>query len=180
MPHQGESKMCKMCCEEIAAAAKKCPYCHHWQYWASLITFHPLFSLVFLIPMMILFIAFMVWFQNALFYKGEPFRDHADQITVIKSTMEFGQDQSGPTVAVVGVLKNPSPIDWKDVRLQAEFFDAKGTLIDASQQDEYRSPRLPANQEVGFKVSLTRQFPESKYSRYKVRAISAIDSRQRF
>ena len=180
MPHQGESKTCKMCCEEIAAAAKKCPYCHHWQYRLSLIVFHPLFALVPFLVFMVLLISFYEMTLKGIFGKGEPFQKYADQITITESKMEFGQDQCGPVVAVVGKLKNSSPVDWKDVRIQVEFFDSKGKLMDAAQQNEYSSPRLPADQEIAFKVSFTRQFPEKEYASHKVCVISATDSRQRF
>ena len=108
MPHQGESKTCKMCCEEIAAAAKKCPHCHHWQHWLSTTIVHPLFGfLFFIVPLAVLWIMGIVLLGN-VFRKGEPFQNHADQITITESRMEFGQDHCGPTVAVVGKMKNSS------------------------------------------------------------------------
>jgi hypothetical protein len=180
MPHQGESKICKMCCEEIAVAAKKCPHCHHWQYRLSLIVFHPLFALI---PALVLLVVFGLCYEMVIkdiFAKGEPFQKYADQISITESKMEFGQDQSGPTIAVVGRVKNSSPVDWKDVRIHVEFCNSGGKLVDAGQQNEYSSSRLPANQDIAFKVSLPRQFPESEYASHKIRVFSATDCKQRF
>jgi len=180
MPHQGESKTCKMCRMGIPAEAKKCPYCLHWQYRLTMIMFHPAFGVVFgLIPIMAIFIVFMVSL-NTIFSKGEPFQNYAGQIAIVESKMEFGQEQSGPIVAVVGKIKNASSVDWKDLCIQVEFFDDKNSLIDADQQSEYRSPKLPAGQEIGFKISFPRPFPEKKYVRYNVRVISAKDEQHRF
>ena len=46
MTSPSETKTCRMCCMEIAAAAKKCPFCHHWQNKFSMITFHPAFAVL--------------------------------------------------------------------------------------------------------------------------------------
>jgi hypothetical protein len=165
---------------DIPAKAKKCPFCHHWQHWLSLTVVHPAFGFVFFaIPLMIFYILITVWFHNQ-FSKGEPFQKYAGQITVVESKIEFGQDHNGPVVAVVGKIKNTSPVDWKEVRIHAEFFNAKDALIDVDQQSEYQSPSLPAGQEIGFKVYFPRQFPEKEYVRHKIRVISAKDARESF
>ena len=80
---------------------------------------------------------------------------------------------------VIGKVKNLSPVEWKDVRFQVDFFDPKGQLFDTGQQEGY-TWRLLAGQETAFKVSFHRQFPKEKYASYKVRLISAVDARQRF
>ena len=92
--------------------------------------------------------------------------------------MEFGDDQCGPVVIVVGRVANHSPIEWKDVRFEVEFLDSKGELFDAGQQETF-TWRLPAGQENAFKVSFRRQFPEKQYDSHKVRIVSAVDGRKR-
>lgn len=169
-----------MCCEAIAAAAKKCPHCHHWQHRLSLVVYHPLFALI---PLFILFALLGSFYEMAIkdiLAVGEPFQKYADQITITESKMQFGQDQNGPTIAVIGRIENTSPLDWKYVRLQVEFSNSDGKLVDAGQQTEYSSPRLPADQDIAFKVSFPRQFPESEYTNHKIRVISAVDCKQRF
>jgi hypothetical protein len=115
--------------------------------------------------------------MDHLFTRGEPFQAYADQIVVVESKLEFGRDQDGPIVAVVGTLRNESAVDWKDVRLQAEFFNAQDALFDVNQENECRCPSLPAGQKIAFKVSFPRQFPEKEYVRHSVRVLSAKDVR---
>jgi len=175
-----QTRTCRTCCKEIAFEAKKCPFCQHWQGRFSALMHHPLFSMLFIVVPMGVLYALSLVVQHDIFLKGEPFHDHAGQVTVVESKIEFGEDQHGPIVAVVGRIKNSSPVDWKESHLQVVFFNSKGELIDAGQENEYRSPFLPTEQEVAFKVSFPRQFPESEYASHKVGVISAKDSSVRF
>lgn len=166
----------------IPAGAKKCPYCHHWQYRLSQIVLNPLFGLVIVLVVFLPMVAFYCVMMDRILSKGEPFRDYAQQITIVESKMEFGkeEDEQGRSiVAVVGRIKNASPIDWKELHLQVDFLDSKGELIDAG-QESWCSPFLPANDEVAFKVSFTRQFPESQYAQHKIRVAYAVENRALF
>ena len=107
----------------------------------------------------------------------EPFQKHSEEIRSSGNKMEFGEDQSGPAVIVVGTVRNSSPVDWKEVRLQVDFFDKTGQLFDTGQQKTWMY-RLPANQNTSFKVSFRRQFPEKKYAKHTVYVVSAVDSRK--
>jgi hypothetical protein len=176
MSQVGETKTCKMCSMGIPVTARKCPYCHHWQHWSSLR--HPLVVFLFLfIPMIVLYATVMATILPHPFREWERFPMHSDQVRITESTMEFGEDQCGPAVIVVGKVENLTPVDWKDVRFQIDFFNPKGQLFDTGQQEAY-TWRLPAGQECNFKVSYRRQFPEKEYASHKVRVVSAVDSRQ--
>lgn len=171
-----ETKTCKMCGMGIPAKARKCPYCHHWQRWFSLQ--NPLIVvLCIFIPLFCIFGATMDTVLRRPFREWERFDKHADQVTIAESKMEFGEDQCGPAVIVVGKVANSASVDWKDVRFQVDFFNPKGEFFDTGQQEIY-TWRLPANQETAFKVSFHRQFPQKEYTNYKVRVDSAVDSRQ--
>jgi hypothetical protein len=164
---------------EIPNQAKKCPYCHHWQYRWSTIVFNPLFGIVFLVVFIILPMSYLQSKIYETFNSREQFRGFTNQISIVDTKMEFGEDQSGPVVIIIGKMKNDSPVDWKDVRLHVDFYNGIGELIDTGQQESYNW-RLPAGDETSFKMSLQRQLPEKEYSTYKVRVISAVDARQRF
>ena len=133
---------------------------------------HPLFGLLFVgVPLLVLWIVGIVVLAS-VFRKGEPIlQKHANQVTITESRMEFGQDHCGPTVAVVGKMKNSHAVDWRNVCFQVEFFDSKGSLVDAAQKkDDYSFTRLlPAGQELGFQISIPRQFPEKNYASHKIR-----------
>ena len=175
MVQESETKTCKMCGLGIPVAAKKCPYCHHWQRWLSLQNPSFLMPLIF-IPLMILYGIVMQTFLGRMVREWEPFSKHSQEVTIVEDKMEFGEDQCGPAVIVVGKVKNASQVDWKDVRFQIDFFNPKGQLFDTGQQEAY-TYRLPAGQECPFKVSFRRQFPEKEYAKHTVRIISAVDSR---
>src|SRR5260221_9373320 len=103
-------KTCKICCMEIPKAARKCPYCHHFQNRLSMLMFHPLFAVLFgSIPLAIMLIIFTTIFETGKDYDG-----YRDQIVVTDSQLVFGDTKSGPTVAVIGTIKNTSPISWKE------------------------------------------------------------------
>ena len=47
-------------------------------------------------------------------------------IKVADTKLEFGEDQCGPVVVVIGKMRNLSPVEWKDVRFQVDPFNRKG------------------------------------------------------
>ena len=165
-----------MCGMGIPTAARKCPYCHHWQRWLNLQ--NPTISALFVVvPLFILYGVVMQGFLGRMVREWEPYRMHREEVRVVEDKLEFGEDQSDPIVVVVGRVKNSSQVDWKDVRFQVEFFNDKGELFDAGQQEAYTC-RLPAEQESSFKVSFRRQFPEKEHARHKIGIVSAVDSRK--
>ncbi len=177
MIQEGETKTCKMCSMGIPANARKCPYCHHWQRWRSLQ--HPaVVALLISSPVLAMF-AVLAMFFNKEFREWEPFAKYSDQVRIVESKMEFGEDKCDPAVVVIGKVENLSPVDWKDVRFHVEFFNSKDELFDTGQQECY-TWRFLAEQESSFKISLHRQFPQKEYARYEIRIVSAMDSRQRF
>jgi hypothetical protein len=176
MVQEPETKTCKMCGMGIPIAAKKCPYCLHWQRWLSLQNPSLLIPLIF-IPLMVLYGILMQTVLGRMVREWEPFPKHSQEVRLIEDKMEFGEDQCGPAVIIVGKVKNDAQVDWKDVRFQVDFFNPKGQLFDTGQQEAY-TYRLPAGQECAFKVSFRRQFPEKEYTKHSARVISAVDSRQ--
>ena len=176
MTQEGETKTCKICRMGIPIAARKCPYCHHWQRWLSLQNTSFWIPMIF-IPLILLYGFVMQIFLGRMVREWEPFQKHTQEVNIVEDKMEFGEDQCGPDVIIVGKVKNASQVDWKDVRFQVEFFNTKGQLFDTGQQEAY-TYRLLADQETSFKVSFRRQFPEKEYAKHKVSVVSAVDSRQ--
>ena len=179
MTDSAQSKTCGMCCMEIAAEAKKCPYCQHWQNKFSMVMFHPAFAVLFaVIPMVLVFGLMGTMFQRMV-DPGADFQSYSDQIKVVQSNVRFGNSKCGPTVAVVGRMRNESDVDWKEVNFQVEFLDENGQLVDAGQEFKY-SYSLPSQEELAFKVSFRREFSESTYAAHKIRVVSAKDAKARF
>ena len=170
------SKICKMCYKEIDKRAKKCPYCHHWQKKISMIVWNPAFGVfLVMIPYLAVYI-FMGTAFKSMFDKGEDFTPYRNQITINKTELKFGETSCGPTVVAMGTMTNNSSLSWKDVQLEARFFDNNNKLIDTDQKNKY-SFVIPANDISTFKISIPREFPEEQYASCKMRILSAKDSR---
>lgn len=170
------SKICKMCYKEIDSRAKKCPFCQHWQNKFSMVVWHPAFAVfLIMIPYLVVFIFAGVMFES-MFDKGEDFTPYRNQITINKTELKFGETSYGPTVVVMGEIKNNSNLSWKDVQLEVRFYGNNEKLVDTDQKNKY-SFVVPANDISTFKVSIPREFPEVQYTSFKVRILSAKDSR---
>lgn len=170
------TKICKMCFMAIPVEAKKCPHCHHFQNRLSTFIFHPAFGVVIaLLPMLMLF-AFFTWWIDVEFNKGEDYQRYSGQVQITESKIAFGEATNGATVAVIGTIKNNSPIPWKDILFQVDFQDANGQRVDAGQKEPYPY-FLPAGDSLSFKVSFRREFPETNYVHHTIRVVSAKDGR---
>jgi hypothetical protein len=157
---------------EIPKAARKCPYCQHFQSRLSMVVLHPAFAVLFVcIPMLAFFSLFA-----KLFDRGEDYEEYKDQIVIAESNPTFGDSKNGRTVGVIGTIKNNSPIPWKDIRFHVEFFDADGRRIDAAQKEQYEF-YLPPRESLSFKVSFAREYPETNYVKHSVRVVAAKDAR---
>ncbi len=136
MTEESEAKTCKMCSMEIPATARKCPYCHHWQRWFALQNPQTVVLLI-VIPLLTAYFVLMGTIVRSPFRQWEQFREHSQQVKIIESTMEFGEDECGPDVIVVGKIENRSSVDWKDIRFQVDFFNPQGGVFDTGQQEAY-------------------------------------------
>ena len=160
---------------EIAKEARKCPYCQHFQNRLSMVMFHPGIAVLFASAPLVIFMIFFEMF----FDRGEDYQGYQDQIEIADSEIAFGDTKSGATVAVIGTIKNTSPISWKDIEFHADFFDVQGRRTDVGSREDYQF-YLPANGTSSFKVSFRREFPEANYVKHKVRVANAKDSKARW
>jgi hypothetical protein len=169
-------KLCKMCCMEIPAGAKKCPYCQYLQKPFSILLSHPAtWSIIGIIFLGGLY----QYLIGGLISKGESFVNYADQLQVVESKIQFGESQYGPTVVILGKVHNASPLGWKNVVFHVDISDADGNPVDMTQEEKY-SYIIPAGATQSFKVTFQRQFPVEKYVKHKVEVISARDERSFF
>jgi len=175
MNPDSETKVCKLCFREIPKPARKCPECHHFQNRSTMLMYHPAVAGL----MFILSMAILLGFFASIFEDGENFEFYQDQIVITASHLAFGTSGTNATVAVLGQIKNSSPIAWKDIYLHASFMDATGKTIDVGQRQEYAF-YLPPDDSLPFKLSFRREFPESNYVNHTVRVVGAKDARARF
>lgn len=168
-------KTCKMCCMDIPKDARKCPHCHHFQNRVSMIMFHPGFAVLFAgIPLAVMLVVF-----STIFDQGENYQRYKDQIQIADSEIALGDTKSSATVAVIGTIKNTSPVPWKEIRFHADFFDTQGKRVDVGEREDSNFYLL-ANGTSSFKVSFRREFPETNYVKHTVRVVTAKDARTRW
>jgi hypothetical protein len=90
--------------------------------------------------------------------------------------MEFGQTSKEETVVVVGTIRNDSPVVWRDVQLEIQYFDGAKKLFDAK-SNLGLSINIPPHGSCAFKLSQTREFPKESYQSHSARVIWARDGR---
>lgn len=168
-------KLCKMCYQKIDLRARKCPFCHHWQNRIDSVLFHPAIAVL---PFAFVFIIVPLMMRS-MFDPGESFDKYKDQVKITNSQMVFGQTDCGQNLVILGTFKNNSDVSWKDIQLEARFFDHEGRLIDTGQKNEYFYI-LQENSEAPFKFSMKKEFPTEKYVTYSISVLNAKDAKAMF
>ena len=171
-----EMKSCKVCAMRIPAAARVCPYCRK-NPGSRLFAFHsfmgPIMAIVLLGGVFCLF--------SRLTDSGEPFANHAGELTVTDSRIVFGGEGDKAWVGVIGTLHNKGTLAWKDVTLHVEYRDADNVVVDVGQWQPWRYDcEVPAGADLSFEVSANRKYPKAGYVSHAVRVISAKDARSRW
>ena len=176
MTDQAQTKTCQMCCMSISADARKCPHCQHFQNRASMIMFHPVFSIIIaMAPLFIIMIMFSRYFG-----RGKDYHNYSGQIRVTESRIKFGKTRSGPSVSVIGTIKNTTRIPWDDIRFQVDFKNIEGELSDTGQKEGWYGYQIPPDESLSFKVTFRREFPETNYLSHVVKVVSAKDARAKW
>ncbi len=157
-----------MCCSEINSTAKKCPYCRHWQNKVTMALYHPASAVV----VILIFFIFMQQFYTNAFGPGKDFNIDKAYIKISDTKMQFGENKCGQSIVILGNIKNDSEIVWKNPHFEIIFYDKNKNLIDTDQDEQYGFI-LPTNEQIPFKVSVSRQFPEEMYGSFKIRILSA-------
>ncbi|MFA6931786.1 MAG: hypothetical protein WCT05_15800 [Lentisphaeria bacterium] len=128
---------------------------------------------------MIISFSFLGMIFQRSFSQGEDFQKYSKQIIISDTRLQFGESKCGHTVAILGQMRNESPVDWKEIHFQVEFRDVGGNLIDTGQELKY-SYYLPTREEAAFKISFAREFPTELYASHSIKIIEAKDGKQRF
>jgi hypothetical protein len=178
MAENEQTKICPLCAETIRAAAKVCPHCRYWQKKWSLQNPQTTQSIgAFL--MLLLITAAVVGLGIFLSHVIGPKRDFApyrNQVKVVNSEVNFGMVYSNLTVFVVGVITNQSDYGWKQVGLEARFFDRNGKLIDViPANSEYSPVTVLPHTEAGFKIQRSAAQEESAYASHQIFVRTAKD-----
>ncbi len=167
---------CVSCREPIQHGALKCPHCRTLQSkaatWAIRLT--PWLLAVF--PVVFVGLILRREFRNP-----PDFAVARERLKVVQSTAHYADAgaKCGPTISVVGTLRNDGDIPLKDVFIEVRYFDPAGALIDAEGQERY-SEVVPPGSEVAFRVSSQAVRAGTEYASHRVTIISAKDARSAF
>jgi hypothetical protein len=167
MNESAETKVCPHCAETIKAAAKVCPHCRYAQKRWSL--YNPqMLATVWMILCFVAMAGLGIFFEKA-FGPKEQFATYRDDIAVVGSQFSHRISDSNLVNTVVGMLTNRSDVEWKDVGVEARFFDKSGKEIDAItvKAEDYRAVAILPHGEVAFKIESVAARPEADYDSYK-------------
>ena len=172
MAETEQTKVCPLCAETIKAAAKVCPHCHFWQKKWSLQNPRTMQSVSAVFMAVLIFggMAGLGCFFEYLFGPKREFAQYQSQISVTDSATSFHIANSNLMVSVVGVITNQSDFAWKQVGVEAQFFDGNSNLIDVIEaKGEYFSDlAILPHSEASFKIESHATHKEQDYKSTKV------------
>lgn len=170
------TRVCPYCAEPVKTAAKVCPRCRNWLSVYSLR--NPAVLIAILCLWCFATTAGLLISIERLIHSGMDFTPYRGSISVLESRMNFGTEDNEPAVYVVAVVTNKSDIAWRDIELDARFFDKTGTLIDAQTDSDYST--IWPHGDSAFRIKLKPSHDLSDYQSYKVFVRSARDAHSRF
>ncbi|MBI3415035.1 MAG: hypothetical protein HY043_06895 [Verrucomicrobia bacterium] len=174
-----ETNVCPLCAEVIKSAAKVCPHCRHWQKKWSLQ--NPLVMMNVWAVFWLVLLACLVTFVEKTVGPKREFGPYQDQIVAINSEFSHRMSGSNLWVTVVGVVTNRSDFAWKNVGLEAQFFDRQGKLIDVdSHTRDYDGFTILPHAQQAFKIEGKAARPQTEYVGHKVTVRWAKDANALF
>jgi hypothetical protein len=123
-----QTKVCPLCAETIKAAAKVCPHCRRWQKRWSF--GNPYAGVIVFVVVCFVALIYLNAFYDQLFGQKRDFTPYQNQITVVNSETSFRIANSNLMVSVIGVVTNQTDFGWKQIGMEAQFFDGNGRMID--------------------------------------------------
>lgn len=169
--NSSEQNVCPSCLEPVRAGAKKCPHCHEWLRWKSGLALN-----IVLMVAMLGGLLFWARYQDGQRRGVESFAAHRDRIVVSESRLHVSRSGPRTYVSTVGKIRNDSEFAWKDLYLEARYFNDSGELIDADGSEQSGLELLPGA-EFAFRLRAVADKPESEYARHELAITAARHSR---
>ena len=158
------TKTCRYCAETIAAGAKVCPRCRQWQTLWSLR--NPAVQVLFLSGVTCaLGIVLLVWLQRT-FDPGPDFSLFRNSLTVVESKDFFYTDDKRLRLRTLVVLTNQSALSWKNIELEARYFDKENKYIDT--KIYMTGDVILCHDELALSTELFPCHPQSDYISHKI------------
>lgn len=90
--------------------------------------------------------------------------------------MHYSRLENSNTVVVVGYLRNESPYAWKAIQLEAQYFDARGKLID-TKTETLPYQELPAGVTQAFRIRGAAVEEKESYASNMIFVRTAVDAK---
>ena len=164
-------KPCRRCCESIPLGATCCPKCRSWQSLWGYLTGNPQCWLGLVVTLILLVPLWRLWAP------GADFGNYCNQVQVLESQMQVARERSFGGLVTIGRLRNNSPVKWKEVVIEVQYFDKDGKLIGTKSERDHNLVLLPGVDHA-FQVSSTPEFPPEAYASHKVYVRDARDARK--
>jgi hypothetical protein len=116
-----------------------------------------------------------LWFAAAryvMFPGGIDFEEYKDKLQFASHNMSFSKEKDREFVNVVGTIKNGTNIVWRDVHVEARFFNEKNELVDTV-SGNLRDVVIRPNSDSAFRVSGYATRPSQEYTRTLLTITSA-------
>ncbi len=159
-------KECMACKEDIKDGARKCPHCHQVQSTIARFGFSRSGQLL---GVAIVLFA-VAWFVYSVLY---PFSatDLGAQFEITQGEIELNTEKDPVIVNCITKVNNSGLARWTDFSLQAEYFDAAGSIIDV----HYQKHDIGVFPMIGFSARVTGT-ANSEIRKYISCKVSIIDA----
>ena len=167
------TKSCPYCAETISTEAKVCPRCRQWQTFRSFTNPVVFLSIVILV-ICALGIAAIIRLQRII-DPGPDFALFRNSLSVVESKIVFYEREKQTRLRTLVVLTNQSSYSWKDVEVEARYFDKEHRLIDAKTYQSTRGVILN-HSELALEIESIPCRTESDYFSHEVYVRAARNS----
>ena len=158
------TKPCMACCEPIQVAAKRCPHCNQQQSRVTQFLNTGGGAVV-----LLALLAFMIYQFHR---EKQEFKDYSSKLSTGPFTVHVEGDNEMAYASCLSIAKNDAPFGWRNLQVEARFFDASGQLIDITHQ-RLTGSFLPANGEAGFRALDRAARSAREYARCELRFLDA-------
>lgn len=162
------TKVCPLCAETIKAAAKVCPHCRKIQTRWFFINEYDLTAVL-----SVIFFVGAVFVAFKAFGEGRSFASSRDKVTVLSSQLSIDANHDYTNVVVSGIMTNASDYAWNLGRVEVQFLDAAGKVIDADASSI--GSTVLSHSDHSFRLTLYSRNTIPNHASYKVLVRSASD-----